>query len=426
VAGDIVRRVEACRVCGGTDWLDVVSLGSTALANAFVDPATSYEAEPAFPLEVGACRHCWLMSLRHVVDPEVLFGHYFYLSSESELMRRHEQHVVAWSTRLLGLSPGDLVVEIGSNTGTVLARFADRGQRVLGVDPARNLAQLAADRGVETVLDFFVPEVARRIARQRGRARLVLGRHCLAHIDDVHDALTGVEKLLAPDGALVIEVPYLVDLLEENQFDTIYHEHLSYFSVGTLNRLFKAHGLRVVDVERVAVHGGSILVCAAPARGPHRPRPAVAELLALEEERGLSTERPYQQLAMRTRHVTAALPRLVRDLVASGQRVAGYGAPAKGCTLLEVCGLGPEDLEFCTDTTPLKQGKVTPGSHIPVWAPAWVGTCPPDYYLLLAWTYAEEIFRNEREYLAGGGRFIVPIPEPRVVSADDVLTRSLA
>jgi C-methyltransferase len=425
MARDIVKRVENCRICGGSDWLDVVSFGSTPLANAFLDPASTYRNERAYPLEVGTCRRCWLMSLRHVVDPEVLFGHYLYVSSESELMQRHEEHVVNWTTALLGLSPGDLVVELGSNTGTLLAQFASRGQRVLGVDPARNLARLAAERGVDTVTEFFRPAIASRIAQQHGRAKLVLGRHCLAHIDDVHDALSGVETLVAPDGAFVVEVPYLVDLLEQNQFDTIYHEHLSYFSIRSLSRLFEQHGLRVIDAERVTVHGGSILVCAAPIRWERAPRPTVAQLRVLEAQRGLATERPYRQFAARTHEITTSIRDLVRDLVADGKRVAGYGAPAKGNMLLQACGLGPQEIEFCIDTTPLKQGKVVPGSHIPVWSPAQARANEPDYYLLLAWTYADEIFRNEREFLENGGQFIVPIPEPRVVSAD-IWARGLA
>jgi novobiocin biosynthesis protein NovU/D-mycarose 3-C-methyltransferase len=219
-------------------------------------------------------------------------------------------------------------------------------------------------------------------------------------------------------------VPYLVDLLDQNQFDTIFHEHLSYYSVGTLSRLFQAHGLRVVDVRRANVHGGSIVVFASRVAARRHPEPAVAELLALEAERGLSTERPYLELAERTRRVTSQLRDLVRGLVADGKRVAGYGAPSKGCTLLQMCGLGAADIEFCSDTTPMKHGKVLPGTHIPVWSPEQAREFPPDYYLLLAWNYAEDIIRNEQAFLDRGGRFIVPIPEPRIVSAREAAIAS--
>ncbi len=413
---DIVRLIDKCRVCGRQDWLDVISFGPVELANGFLDPAPDYPAEPAYPLDLVACRGCWLMCLRHVVDPEELFGQYVYLSQDSELLRQHMRRIVDWSASQASLVPGDLVVELGSNIGSQLALFAERGLRVVGVDPARNLARVANDRGVETIADFFGPSVSGSIARDKGEAALVLGRQCFAHIDDVHNVLDGVDAVLAADGVLVIEVPYLVDLLEENQFDTVFHEHLSYYSLGTLGQLFQAHGLQVVDARRAAVHGGSIVVFAARTSAGRTPEPVVAELLAQEEQSGLYSERAYQDLALRTRQVIDQVRELIRDLVADGKRIAGYGAPSKGCTLLRLCGLGPAEIEFCSDTTLLKHGKVLPGTHIPVWSPAQAKVRPPDYYLLLAWNYAADIIRNEQAFLDGGGRFIVPIPEPRIVS----------
>jgi len=440
---DVVWAVDGCRVCGRDDWLDVISFGSVPLANGFLDPADRDREEPTFPLDVVACRGCWLMGLRHVVDPEVLFSHYVYVSSDSDLMRRHMRHIVELCVDRAGLAAGDLVVELGSNVGTQLGMFADAGMRVTGVDPARNLVEVANERGIDSIPDFFGPEVAGAIARENGPARLVLGRQCFAHIPDVHNILKGVDAVLAPDGVLAIEVPYLVDLFDRNEFDTIYHEHASYYSVGTLNHLFAAHGLRVVDVERVAVHGGSIVVFAArdaaprnPAArdtaardtaardtaardaAPRLPRPVVAELLAMEERCGLTSERAYLEFAERTRRVITAVGDLVRRLVADGRRVAGYGAPSKGTTLLQFCGLSHRELEFCSDTTTLKHGKLLPGTRIPVYSPEQARRNPPDYYVLLAWNYAEEIIRKERPYLEQGGRFIVPLPEPHIVSAE--------
>lgn len=418
---DIVRVSEKCRVCGLDDRLDVISFGSVPLANGFLDPSARHRGEQTYPVDVVVCRECRLMSLRHVVDPEVLFRDYVYVSSSSETMARHMRRIVELCVRRAALTPDALVVELGSNIGSQLSLFRAAGMRVLGVDPARNLAEIAAGRRIETIPAFFGPAVAGPIARERGPAKLVLGRQCLAHIDDVHNVLDGVDAVLAPDGVLVIEVPYLVDLLEGNQFDTIYHEHLSYFSVGTLSRLFADHDMRLVDVERVAVHGGSIVVSAVRAASATAPRPSVAESLALEDRLALATERPYLEFAERTRRVTAAIGDLVRELAADGKRVAGYGAPSKGAALLQYCGLGAGEVEFCSDTTDLKHGKMLPGSRIPVWSPERARAFPPDYYLLLAWNYAEEITRNERRFLERGGRFIVPIPEPRVVSAESVL-----
>ena len=414
---DTVTRVDACRVCGQRDWLDVISFGPVELANGFLDEGGPYPPEPKYPLDVVACRNCWLMCLRHIVDPGVLFADYVYVSQASAGLTRHMGNIVDWCTAIAGLASGDLVVELGSNVGAQLALFAAAGLRVVGVDPARNLARVANDKGIETIADFFGPAVSEPIARDKGKASLVLGRQCFAHINDVHNVLDGVDAVLGEDGVLVIEVPYLVDLIRDNQFDTIFHEHLSYYSLGTLSVLFKAHGLRVIDVKRANVHGGSVVVFASRSTDGRQPGPVVAELLAAEEELGLRSERAYLEFAERTRQVTGQVRRLVRDLVADGIRVAGYGAPSKGCTLLQLCGLGSADLEFCSDTTPGKQGKVLPGTHIPVWSPERAALLPPDYYLLLAWNYADDIIRNEQAFLDRGGHFIVPIPEPRVISA---------
>ncbi|MFI9203878.1 class I SAM-dependent methyltransferase [Streptomyces sp. NPDC053048] len=423
-----VKRVAACRVCGADDWIEVISFGAMPPANGFLEPAgeDGLPAEPAHPTDVVLCRACRLMCLRHVVDPETLFRDYVYVSSDSEQMRRHMRRIVELGIHAGELADGDLVVELGSNVGTQLGFFQEAGLRVVGVDPAANLAARANARGIETHPAFFGPEPAARIAHDKGRARLVLGRQCFAHIDDVHNVLKGVGEVLAPEGALIIEVPYLVDLLDHNQFDTIYHEHLSYFSLTTLGRLFAAHGLRITDVERVAVHGGSIAVVATPESAARPPQPSVAALLDLEHGRGLHTERPYLEFADRVRALTRAIGETVRELAAGGATVAGYGAPSKGSALLLMCGLGPREVRFCGDTTPMKHGKLLPGTHIPVCSPEEAAAREPDYYLLLAWNYAEEIIRKERAFLERGGRFIVPIPEPVIVSADDADSFSLA
>jgi C-methyltransferase len=415
---DNVRCVDTCRVCGQRDWLEAISFGPVELANGFLDQGGPYPPEPAYPLDVVVCRNCWLMCLRHIVDPEVLFADYVYVSQESQGLTRHMRNIVRWCTARAELAPGDLVVELGSNVGVQLRLFAENGLRVIGVDPARNLAQIANDNGIETIADFFGPRVSGPIAREKGKASLVLGRQCFAHINDVHQVLDGVDAVLDQDGVLVIEVPYLVDLLKENQFDTIFHEHLSYYSLSTLSVLFGVHGLRIIDVQRANVHGGSIVVFASRTASGRPEEPVVTELLAAEEALGLRTEQAYLDFAERTRRLTGQVRQLVRDLVADGKRVAGYGAPSKGCTLLQLCGLGEADLEFCSDTTPGKQGKVLPGTHIPVWSPERARQLPPDYYLLLAWNYADDIIGNEQAFLDRGGHFIVPIPEPRVVSAE--------
>jgi C-methyltransferase len=413
---EIVKPVDACRVCGRDDWLEVVSFGDQELANGFLEPAESY-VEPKYPMDVIVCRGCWLMTLRHVVDPEVLFGHYVYVSSDSDLILGHMNHIVDVAASRY-LAENALVVELGSNIGTQLGFFADAGFRVVGVDPARNLAEIANEAGIPTIPTFFGDGVGDRIAAEHGRAGFVLGRQCFAHIDDVHEVLDNVTDVLADDGVLAIEVPYLLNLLDENQFDTIFHEHLSYYSFGTLATLFGRHGLRMIDVERAPVHGGSIVVFATPEDSPRVATPAVGELLALELRRGLYGEDIYREFAAVTEQAITSIRSLVQRLVAEGKRVAGYGAPSKGTALLMFCGLTNGELEFISDTTVLKHGKVTPATHVPVCSPAQAAANPPDYYLLLAWNYATEIIRKEQAFLDGGGKFIVPIPAPRIVSAD--------
>lgn len=417
---DPVQPVVACRVCGGTDWQDVVSFGPLPLANSYLDPAEPVDDEPVFPLGVISCRTCRLMTLTHTVDPDVLYRTYFYVTSDSDTIARHMRKVAELCVERFGIPEGSFVVEMGSNTGQQLAAFQNLGMTVLGVDPARDLAALATERGVETLPDFFSAATATRVVKEYGRARLLLGRHVFAHIDDVADIARGARDLLEPAGVFAIEVPYALDMLEHNEFDTIYHEHLSYFAVSTLSTLFERHGMRVVDVERAAVHGGSIIVFVSRDDAPWQPRPVVDELRRLERESGFFEDATYTAFAERVEHIRRTLPPLVRGLVADGKRVAGYGAPAKGNTLLGVCGLGAEDLEFCIDTTELKQGKLQPGSHIPIRSPEYGAEHAPDVYLLLAWNYAEEILRKERAFLENGGLFVLPVPEPRIVSAQDL------
>jgi hypothetical protein len=413
---DAAIRVSHCRACDANDWVPVVSYGPMPLANAYLDPAPSYPGEQRYPLNVIACRNCWLLSLDHVVDPEVLYRDYSYVSSDSATMMGHMRRIANTCIQRFEIPAHSLVVELGSNIGTQLQFFGVAGMRVLGVDPARNLAQVASDNGIPTIPEFFSNELARQISKEHGPARLFIGRHVFAHVDNLAEIIAGARSLLDPEsGIFAIEVPYLMDMLAGKQFDTIYHEHLSYFSVGTLSRLFERHGMRIIDIERFPVHGGSIMVAAAPREGHWRARPAVASLLEAEDQEGLSHETRYRQFAEATREVQSSLASLVRGLAAQGKRIAGYGATAKSSVLLGACGLGAREIAYCTDTTLLKQGKVLPGTHIPIFPPSHVDLHPTDYYLLFAWNYAEEILQKERAYLASGGRIIVPLPEPLVV-----------
>jgi hypothetical protein len=411
------RAVTACRICGGQDWQRVVDFGRVPLADSFLEPADSYDDELRYPLAVISCRACRLMSLTHVVDPEVLYRTYPYTTSDSETIKKHMGHVVSVCVERFGIPEGSFVLEIGSNTGSQLKAFQDAGMRTLGIDPARNIAVVANERGIQTLPEFFSVGTAASVKETHGTPELILGRHVFAHIDDVASVAEGARQLLGSDSLFAIEVPYLVDMLERNEFDTIYHEHLSYFGVGTLVTLFQQHGLRVVDVDRLAVHGGSILVFVGLDDGSHATSPAVDELIALEKKKGLHEDDTYRRFADDVGQIKDELITLVRSLRAEGRRIAGYGAPAKGNTLLNVCDLTVDDLEFCCDTTEFKQGLVLPGTHIPVRSPEYAKTQAIDYYLLLAWNYGEEIIAKEAAFLEGGGRFIMPNPRPSIVPA---------
>jgi C-methyltransferase C-terminal domain/Putative zinc binding domain/Methyltransferase domain len=413
-----VREVVDCRVCGNRDWQDIIRFGEVPLANGFLEAEVAKSEEPRYPLGVLSCRTCRLMSLTHIVSPVAMYRSYLYVTSRSDTMIQHMRYVAQGCLDRFHLKSGELVVEMGSNTGAQLMFFRDLGLRVLGVDPARNLALLANRDGIDTLPEFFSESTAKSIAQKYGPARLILGRHVFAHIDDLAGVLAGVRGLLDPAGVFAIEVPYALDLLDRTAFDTIYHEHLSYFTIQSLIILLGRHGLRLFDVERLAIHGGSILAFVALEEAAAEVKPSVDELLLAEHHSGLGGDLAYQQFADRVQQVTFDLTSLVRGLRSADYRIAGYGASAKGNTILNVCGLGREDIEFCIDNTPFKQGRLLPGTHIPVKPPNYAARCAPDYYLLLAWNYAEEILRKEQEFLESGGKFIIPIPSPSIVSSE--------
>ena len=420
MSGGDFREVSACRVCGATQWLDVLSLGAMPLANRYVRPDEPPEAEPRFPLDVVFCPRCGLLCLKQVVDPRVLYLHYVYISSESAMIQAHTRWLAERIVQQIGLGTDSLVVEFGSNIGSQLEDFRALGSRVLGVDPAKNLAEIAGRRGIPTIADFFNAEAAKAIVTRAGKADVILGRHVFAHIDELEAIFEAANTCLRPDGVMVIEVPYLVDMVDGNEFDTIYHEHLSYFSVDTLRTLFRRAGFRIFDVERVVVHGGSIVVLACHDTAKWRPTPRLEDVLAEEARRGVHTADYFVDFARRARSIRDELRARVGDLKGRGARVAGYGAPAKGNTLLNFCGFGPADLDFVTDTTEFKQGMLLPGTRVPIRPEAYGRRHPPEYFLMLAWNYAREILRKEHAFLERGGRFIVPIPTPVVVSAEDV------
>lgn len=403
-----------CRVCGSDRLTRFLELGPQPLANAFLDEKGLKEDEEKFPLDLYVCDECSHVQLLDVVSKETLFSHYLYFSTVSTTIPAHFASLAA-EIAARHTVRGDMVVEVGSNDGVLLSAFEGTGLRTLGVEPASNVAKVARQRGVATMNRFFTPETAAMIARDLGKAKVIIGNNVIGHIDDLAGVMTAVKGLLTEDGVFIFEVPYLVDLLEKNEFDTVYHEHLSYFAVRPAQTMLERSGLKLIDVKRQQVHGGTIRLYATHIESATRPAPAVQEHVQLEETLGLATHAPYEAFAKRVQELRDTLIKLIADAKANGKRIAGYGAPAKGNTLLNYCGIGANDLDFIQDSTAAKQGLYTPGMHIPVVPPADFQANAPDIALMLAWNYQEEILGKEQAFRTNGGKFIVPIPMPRIV-----------
>ncbi len=402
-----------CRVCQQQTLEKFLSLGPTPLANRFLKREQLEEPEPSFPLDVNFCHTCGLVQLVDVVPAEVLFHDYPYLTGVSSPMRTHFAALAEEVAHEYHVGPGSLVVDVGSNDGTLLSGFRRFGPTIVGIEPAANVAAAANAAGIQTINQFFSPALAEEITRTRGPAQVVLATNVFAHVHDLDQFLHGVSALLSAEGVLVIEVPYLVDMLNNTEFDTIYHEHLSYFAVRPLVTLFTRFGMRIVGLKRVRVHGGSIRI--AVQKSPAPLAPVMAQILNEEAELGLASMRPYRNFAKRVRLIGEELVDLLRSLKAQGRRTVGYGAPAKGNTLLNFCKVGPDLLEYLVDATPAKQGRYSPGMHIPVFPDTRFQADRPDYALLLAWNYADEILKKEAAYREHGGKFITPIPRPAIL-----------
>jgi SAM-dependent methyltransferase len=414
-----MRQAEFCRLCGCEQLDSVIDLGLSPLSNAFLPAADDANAppEPRYPLHLRTCRRCHLAQLAQVVTPHALFSEYPYFSSVSESWLRHAAAFAREAIERFGLGARSRVIEVASNDGYLLRNFAAAGVPVLGIEPAANVAAVAQAHGVPTRVAFFGRTGARALCREgHGEADLVVANNVLAHVPELNDFIAGLALLLAPSGVLSIEVPHLLRLLEDTQYDTIYHEHFSYFSLLTAERALARHGLRVFDVETLATHGGSLrlLACRAAALLPAE-RPSIEALRRRERLAGLDGGPIYAAFASRAvaaRRRTRAFFEAARR---GGRRVVGYGAPAKGNTLLNFCGISPEMMAFTVDRSPHKQGLLLPGTRIPIRDPAAIAVARPDYLLILPWNLADEITSQMAGIAAWGGRFVVPVPRLRVL-----------
>lgn len=402
----------ACLACGQGPLVPVMRYGDLPLANALLRREDLDRPEARYPLELAFCEPCALLQITEPVDPALLFGEYPYFSSTSPAMVEHAGELVGRLVHERGLGPDDLALEIASNDGYLLRHYLDAGVPALGIDPARNVAEEAERRGVATLCDFFGLEVADRLASEGRRASVLHANNVLAHVPDVNGVVTGIARVLADDGVAVVETPYVRDLVERKEFDTVYHEHLFYYSLTALDRIFERNGLRIVDVERIEIHGGSLRVFAA--RGGE-PEPSVAALLEEEEELGIPRADYFSEFATRVATLRDELTELLHELTADGRRLAAYGAAAKGATLLNTFRIGSDLLDFVADRSEHKQGLYMPGVHLPIVSPDRLLVEMPDAVLLLAWNFADEILDQQAEYRRRGGHFVVPVPQPRVV-----------
>jgi SAM-dependent methyltransferase len=402
----------SCRSCGAAELEVVLSLGRTPLAGLLTRQQLTLP-EPRYPLDLAICLRCALVQITETVPPAELFDDSLYLSSHSETMVRHAQALVERLVGERGLSATSLAIQIASNDGYLLQFYREASVPVLGIEPARNAVKVAQSRGIPTLCEFFDSELASSIVRHRQRADVIHAHGVLAHVADLNDVVSGIGAVLKDAGVLIVEVPYLKDLLDRCEFDTIYHEHLCYFSLTALVPLFERHGLQIEDVERIAIHGGSLRLFVKRAV-VSRPTPAVKGLLADEAGWGVSQVETYRNFGARVAALKASLTSTLRTLKGRGDRIAAYGAAAKGSTLLNYTGIGKETLDFVVDRNPDKQGRYMPGVHLPIWAPERLLEEMPDHVLLLSWNLEDEILEQQKTYRALGGRFIIPVPDVRV------------
>lgn len=405
-----------CRFCNASLSLSFADLGMSPLSNAYLTAGQLNKMERFYPLHARVCESCYLVQLEEFESPEHIFSDYLYFSSYSDSWLEHAARYTDQMIQRFGFNTRSHVVEIASNDGYLLQYFVKQGIPVLGIEPAANVAQVAEKNGVPTLTRFFGKDTAKELAATGKRADLLLGNNVLAHVPDLNDFVGGMTILLKPQGVITMEFPHLLKLMEENQFDTIYHEHFSYFSFSVAEKVFAAHRLTIFDVEEIPTHGGSLRIFAKHASNTalavgHR----VSALRQREIEAGLEKADTYREFSRKVMATKRSLLRFLIDAREAGKRVAGYGAPAKGNTLLNYCGVRSDFLEYTVDRSPHKQGRYLPGTHIPVYGTDKIRETRPDYLLILPWNLKDEIISQMADIRGWGGKFVVPIPEARVI-----------
>jgi SAM-dependent methyltransferase len=404
-----------CRFCGAAAPAEVLDLGAQPLANSYLAPEKLDQAEPHFPLPLLFCPACGLLQTIDAASSDAIFSEYLYFSSYSTSWVEHARRYVEDITSRLGMHSGSRVVEIASNDGYLLQFFVAAGIPCLGIEPAANVAEAARAKGVDSLVAFFGKDTAASIAAERGSADLIIGNNVFAHVPDINDFVAGLKLLLAPGGTITLEFPYAVRMIEDVQFDTIYHEHFSYYTLLAASRIMQAHGLTIHDVEQLPTHGGSLRIHAGHA-GAHEVAKSVTDMLRAETESGYGTLARYLGFAEDTRRVKRDLLDFLIQARRSGKSVVGYGAPAKGNTLLNYCGIRTDLLDYTVDLSPHKQGHFLPGTRIPIAAPSRIAETRPDYVLILPWNLKAEIMSQMSHIRDWGGRFVVAVPRLEVLA----------
>lgn len=402
-----------CRSCGGRHLLPVLSLGETPLANSLLNIADLNKPEPRYPLELVRCADCSLVQITETVPPEILFRDYVYFSSFSDTAIKNAKEIAERVTRDYKLNAQSLAAEVASNDGYLLQFYKQASIPVLGIEPALNIAKVANEKGIRTISEFFGIELARQLAAQGTQADVIHANNVLAHVADTNGIVAGFDAFLKPTGVVVSESPYLKDTIDHGEFDQIYHEHLCYYSLTALDHLFRRHGLLIVDAERIPIHGGTLRVFAQKMGAAQRSQ-AVLDLLA-EEKTWVNDAAYFQRFANNVQELKRDLLALLTQLKSQGKRIAVYGASAKGSTLMNFFGVGRDVVDYVVDRSTVKQGKYTPGTRLKIEPPEILLKDKPDYLLLLTWNFADEIMAQQTQYRALGGKFIVPIPELKIV-----------